>query len=127
MSPALYLHCDDLTAWLREVVRRLVPAGTDLPLFGDDDWLAAPDPVRLASALRAAETWRVEGLYAAARLEDELRAHRANVAADEQAEWHEAAAWVHGYVSHAELEDRRAEIVRPARKAALTVPAAVAT
>ncbi len=117
-----YMHTDEVREWLHVVTRRLVLAGTELPVFGSDEWLGAPDPVRLASALRAAEAWRLDGLYAAQDVADSLSAARWVQQCEDAAGWAEIGAQVRQMASsptHAELLRRRAEIVRPALGGAL--------
>ncbi len=111
-----YLHQDEVTAWLHRVVARLVTTPGDVPVFGSAEWLTATDPVRLASALRAAEAWRRTGLYAAQDTADSLSAARWVQACEDAAEWAQIAAQVRQMATsptHTELAHRRAEVVRP--------------
>ena len=110
------LHADDATGWLSTIVRRLVPPDAPCPRLGSDEWRAASEPERLASALQAAKAHYVEGLYLPQRLEDELSAARwAQASADAEA-WAEAAGRVVRIglgPSRAELVERRREVVLP--------------
>ncbi len=102
---------DPVRAWVGRVARRLVPDPAQLPLYGSEAWVAASDPVRLASALRAAEAWRrgSDPHVLAARLDQEIAAARA--ADDHDARmWRAAArhvARVGCAPSHDELAARR--------------------
>ena len=112
-----YLHEDDVAVWLRGVLARLVPAGNEMPLDGSAAWHAAPDPVRLASALRAGEAWRRDGLYVV----DDIVTEQAAQAEVEAQEWAELGAQVRRMAdtpTHDELAARRIEVVRRAAGAA---------
>lgn len=111
-----YLHRDDVTVWLELFSSRLVPTGTDLPMYGSQEWLQAPDNVRLASALRAGEAWRRDGLYAGQRLADKLAADRYARDCEEAARFAEVGAFVRrmaDWPTWDELQQRRAVVVRP--------------
>ncbi len=121
MSPDLNLgrwgHRDEVTDWLGVVARRLVEPGVELPLLGSGEWLHAPDNVKLASALRAARAWHLDGIYAAQNLADELSAARWVQQCEDAAEWAQIASQVRRMAdtpTHAELVERRAQVVRPA-------------
>lgn len=64
--------------WAIHTLRELVPPDTQIPVYGSDAWAALPadSPLRLAAAIRAAETWRADGDRAAERLAAELDAER---------------------------------------------------
>lgn len=86
--------------------------GIVLPLYDSDEWLVAPEIVKVASCVRAAEAWRQEHdpHVLAARLDLELQAgwrEREN----DYAAWRVVASRVRALpsqVSHAELLRRRA-------------------
>lgn len=109
-----WTHHDDVSDWLVSILRRLT-ADPALPLYGSQEWHAAPDPVRLASALRAAEAWRLQGLYLAQDVKDELAATRWVEECRDAQEWAELGAWVRRMANsptHAELVERRQQVVR---------------
>ena len=89
-------------------MRRQLTAAT-LPLYASEEWCQARGPVRLASALRAAEAWRYDGdaHRLALEVEAELEAHRL---------WHEAdyAGWktIARRVRALAVEPSHAELVR---------------
>lgn len=121
LSRYLAVDGDPVTSWLGELDARLDAAtGDALPLFGSDRWVGATGPVRLRSALRAAEAWRRAALYAAADLADEVDAAAPDAqeaAADTSYEWARLARWVadnRGAATYAELTARRAVPARPA-------------
>ena len=101
--------------WVRDLLRNAGEA--ELPLYGSAAWAAAPEPVRVASCVRAAEAWRLESdpHRIAARLEQELEAAQWCAERDYDA-WREIAGRVVRIglgPTHAELVERRAEVVRP--------------
>ena len=112
---------DEVTDWLDVVARRLVDPGVELPLLVSADWVVAPDNIKLASALRAARAWYLDGLCATQNAADELsRARWAQQYVDAQ-EWAEIASWVREMAlapTHAELVERRREVVLPAAREA---------
>ena len=99
-------------AWARALIAR---AGhDDLPLYGSAQWDAAPETVKVASCVRAAECWRVESdpHVIAARLEQEFEAAR-RVAELDYAAWREVAGIVKTIAlspTVAELQARRGEV-----------------
>lgn len=104
-----YLHQDDVTVWLRDVMRRLVQDSASTPLYGSPEWHEADDPTRLASALRAAEAYRRESLFAA----DDLVDRQAIDARIDAAEWAELGAQVRKMAdtpTHDELAARRRQV-----------------
>ena len=111
------LHADAVTAWLSTVKGRLVPPGSTVPTFASAEWHKADDALRLASALQATKAHYIDGLYLPQRLEDEqARARWAQQSVDAQ-EWAEIGSSVRETANaptHAELVERRAEVVRPA-------------
>ena len=105
-----------VTAWLAEVDGRLGQAGDAVPLYGSDEWETAAGPIKLRSALRAAEAWRRAALYAAQDLADELDTAVLEARADD-ARWSRLAKWVadgRNDATFAELQARRGVPVRPA-------------
>ena len=88
---------DPVSAWLKEAAGQLGGLGPDVPTYGSVGWTAAPGPLRLASALRAAEAWRRAGLFAAEDLADDLDAAAPEAqldAADTAHSWGRLARWV---------------------------------
>ena len=108
-------HADSVQVWLTQVLERLVGPGVDVPLFGSQPWSAAPDPVRLASALRAGEAWRQQGLTIADDLADTHAVGALDRLEDDRG-WSKLAAWVSAHrndPTYAELQQRRGVPVRP--------------
>jgi hypothetical protein len=116
--PALTpLLLDDPPAqWAARLIRGATPDGQPLPLYGSAEWEQAPAPVKLASALRAAEAHRRGPLFDAQRLDAEMRQQWQQI---DQAQWELVAGRVRAMgradcPSHAQLAERRAEVTRPA-------------
>ena len=108
-------HPDSVQVWLPQVFERLVGPGVHVPLYGSQPWSAAPDPVRLASALRAGEAWRQQGLTIADDLADTLAVAALDGLEDDRG-WLKLAAWVSAHrndPTFAELQQRRGVPVRP--------------
>ena len=113
---APYLYRDGVAQWVSQVLKRLVDASADMPPYGSPEWSAASDPVRLASALRAAEAWRREGLTVAQRAADDLAATDYQAQLDDTAEWARLGAWVRNMANapdFEELQRRRTVVERP--------------
>ena len=118
---AHYLSPDGpVSSWLAELDGRLGEDGAALPIFGSPGWETAAGPIKLRSALRAAEAWRRAGLHVAADIADENDAAAPEAqldAADTSAEWRRLARWVadnRGAATYDELLARRGVPVRPA-------------
>ena len=110
------LSRDAVTEWLRPIRARLVGDESELPVFGSPEWHLAPDPVRLASALRAAEAWRRQGITLPQTVADDLAATDYQAQLDDTDEWHRLGAWVRRAADgpdHAELVQRRTVVTRP--------------
>jgi hypothetical protein len=95
--------------WARALMAQA--GDVDLPLYGSAEWEAAPEPVRLASAVRAAEAWRREAdpHVIATRLETELEAGWREQERDYDG-WRTVIAMVRHLAvepTHAELVERR--------------------
>ncbi len=96
--------------WARAAIA--AAGDVDLPLYGSPEWEQAPELVRRASAVWAAEAWRREGDsdVIASRLEVELDAVWREQEKD-YAGWRQVAAMVRALPdqpTHAELVERRA-------------------
>lgn len=61
--------------WAFPLIRR---GGANLPAYGSDEWLALPEnsPIRIASCVRAAETWAQQGDNLVAELREEVEQSR---------------------------------------------------
>lgn len=70
------------------VARYLTAARGPLPVYGTPEWEALPDgPEKVASVVRAAECWRLDGERLAERLQAELEAVQRAEKAAEDAEY----------------------------------------
>ena len=99
----------DVERWARQLMRAV---SGPLPLYGSCDWEASLPAVRVASCVRAAETWRRESdpHVIAARLDLELEVAWAYEERD-YAVMRKVARMVQGMAgqpTHAELVERRA-------------------
>jgi hypothetical protein len=100
---------DEVRLWATVLMGQLTTA--ELPLYGGDEWSEAPEPVRLASAVRAAEAWResCDPHRLAVDVEAELEAHRRADERDYDG-WRAIARRVRALANeptHAELQQRR--------------------
>lgn len=99
--------------WAEQQITALAP-DTDLPLYGSEQWAAAPEHVRRASAIRAAEAWRRDGETLADRLQAETFAAQAEQVRHHELEYLEwlpiAQRVTRGGPAYAELAARRAVI-----------------
>lgn len=100
---------DVVTGWARFLMSR---PGVVLPSYGSDEWAAAPEVVKVAACVRAAEAWRQEcdphrlAVCAERELEAERRAQEKDYAA-----WRRIALGVRNRAqqpTHAELVELRA-------------------
>jgi hypothetical protein len=109
MGLGRYLLDDDPARWAAGFVRTRA-AGRDVPAYGSPEWQAADWQVQVASAVRAAESWRREGLFLEQRVADELAAYRYWQDVADAERFAEVAASVRRMAStptHAQLAERR--------------------
>ncbi len=102
---------DDAPAqWAASFVRTLAE-GREVPAYGSPAWAALEDyRLQVASAVRAGEAWRRDGLFVDQALTDELAHLRYRQDLLDAAEFVEIAHRVHDlarFPSHAELVQRR--------------------
>lgn len=98
---------DSPAQWARAFVRRLV-GDAELPAYGSPEWEAADWSVMVASAVRAAEVWRRDGLFLADDLAAELERSRQWLDDDERAFYAAVCRRLAKEPTHAELTERRA-------------------
>jgi len=99
---------DDAPAqWARGFLRRLV-GDAELPLYGSPEWEQSDWAVMVASAVRAAEAWRRDGLFLADDLSDELARSRDWLEEDERLFFAAVCRRLAKEPTHAELVERRA-------------------
>lgn len=101
-----WLLDDDPAQWAEAFVHKLA-AGRPVPDYGGSEWLTADWTLQVASAVRAGETWRRDGLLLPQRLDDEIRAGSQWLDLDAELFLVEACRNLRSVPSHAELVERR--------------------
>lgn len=112
-----YLH-DDATSRLVADWTVQLADGRALPLYGSPEWQHAPRDLQIAAVLREAEAHRLDRLYLPDALAAEVDSRAWAADRQDQAEFEQLARQVRAlgdgsHATHAQLQARRAQPLRP--------------